>query len=1083
MRSQQVCNHRPRRATAAAAALVTALPLTVAGFTLAAPAAQAAAAERPWTTVVNNGQYPPGAAIHFNSYNQPSVSSNGVVVFRGRTQGSDGGGGGGEGDVTALAAGSGGSGGSGSVRGVYSRDMGAAGSAVVTVAQTGGSVPQPNNSDGSFNEFPSFPRISADGSSIVTRGQSTPVWTYTLDGTDTKVGTSGVYATVGGALTTGVSLLGAVPGYAGDSVPNAPAGTRFDQFPASPSVDGTTIVFKGNYTGTSAELTGDYYRDLGQPDSAVQLLADSSTVIPNQPAGGTVTFGSTAPPSAAAGRAVFTGWDYEDNPTLGGVYLADLTPSPALQTVAGIGEQVPGEAAGQTFTNFGEGLSFDGRFVAFWGTWGTETRAVQLTCLADGNADLIAYCQQQYPDGYTAQIPVHQGIFVYDTVTGQLDPVVTTGAQFSDFTYWVFSGAPPGVGGSTDPTREPPRWRSSAFVAVSGLAGGEFQAAFKATTTTSSTVGISLAQGPGAHQPVVTMVDLTTPGQSIDPQAPAGSLVSAVGIERDGFRGRNLALSVSMLNASTAESWAGIYLTKVEPDITAPTITFDSIPPASPAPGGSYTLAATATSGLPVTFSLDASTTNAACSLDGTTVHFDHPGTCVIDANQPGDGTFTAAGQVQQTIVVPTFATTVVLTPAASPTVFGQRTQMTAVVTTATGTPAGAVQFAVNGTALGGPVTLAGGTATSPDLVGADGHPLSPGSYPVTAVFTPADPVTYDSAQGTFSQIVDNGATHVALSVTGHSVTATVTPVAPAVGTASGSVTFSVAGKQVGTAKLAGQTATLHYQVPAGKTQQVAASYSGDANFAGSSTSMSRYDPTITAKATSSAAATKYGWYRSAVTVTFTCVTHAAALTAPCPAPVRFTRSAGGQSVTRTISAVNGGAATVTVRINIDLTPPTVSVTGVRNGEVRYGWPPVVRCAGADKLSGIASCTLTRKTSGTRTTYRATAADRAGNTRTITGSYTTLPIFVYGATYSNGAFNVRAAGVYVLVVCSSVRPTYYNAAVYPRSPFIRNQAFKPAGHNTWMLLVRMPWWSWWARDWNLGVKIGSTMHPVQVRVH
>ena len=115
---------------AAAAALVTALPLTVAGLTLAAPAAQAAAPERPWVTVVNNGQYPPGSAIHFNSYNQPSVSSDGVVVFRGRTRAARVAGA----KVKAtsrpcsrLAAAT------GTVRGVYSRDMGTAGSVVATM--------------------------------------------------------------------------------------------------------------------------------------------------------------------------------------------------------------------------------------------------------------------------------------------------------------------------------------------------------------------------------------------------------------------------------------------------------------------------------------------------------------------------------------------------------------------------------------------------------------------------------------------------------------------------------------------------------------------------------------------------------------------------------------------------------------------------------------------------------------------------------------------------------------------------------------------------------------------------------------
>ena len=39
-----------------------------------------------------------------------------------------------------------------------------------------------------------------------------------------------------------------------------------------------------------------------------------------------------------------------------------------------IGSQVPGEAAGVTLTKFGEGLSFDGRYVGFWGSWGSESR-------------------------------------------------------------------------------------------------------------------------------------------------------------------------------------------------------------------------------------------------------------------------------------------------------------------------------------------------------------------------------------------------------------------------------------------------------------------------------------------------------------------------------------------------------------------------------------------------------------------------------------------------------------------------------------------------------------------------------------
>ena len=59
---------------------------------------------------------------------------------------------------------------------------------------------------------------------------------------------------------TATSLLGAVPGYESYSVPGAAAGTRFDQFPGAPAVDGSTVVFKGNYTESGVGRTGVFYR-------------------------------------------------------------------------------------------------------------------------------------------------------------------------------------------------------------------------------------------------------------------------------------------------------------------------------------------------------------------------------------------------------------------------------------------------------------------------------------------------------------------------------------------------------------------------------------------------------------------------------------------------------------------------------------------------------------------------------------------------------------------------------------------------------------------------------------------------------
>jgi hypothetical protein len=75
--------------------------------------------------------------------------------------------------------------------------------------------------------------------------------------------------------------------------------------------------------------------------------------------------------------------------------------------------------------------------------------------------------------------------------------------------------------------------------------------------------------GAGVLEPLLRTGDL---GAMVDPEAPAGAVISALGIERDGFRGNWLAINVSMLvpsaevaaAAAGEESeeetgWAGIY--------------------------------------------------------------------------------------------------------------------------------------------------------------------------------------------------------------------------------------------------------------------------------------------------------------------------------------------------------------------------------------------------------------------------------------------------------------------------------------------------------------------------------------------
>ncbi|MGZ8238976.1 MAG: hypothetical protein ACXWTY_14015 [Methylobacter sp.] len=312
--------------------------LTLGLTAIAASAVQVAMAAPPvpfiWSTVVNNGDFMPTDTCDpsvpnpatppcrtFNSYNQPSVNVNQVVVIRARSRGGQG-----------LGQ---------PVHGVYTRDM-ASGGPVVKILDRNTLVPQPNNKDTLFIEPPSFPRIDIGSGTIATRGNHQPVWPV-LDENGAiveQLGTTGIYTNPFGDLITGASKLGSVlPEFSFFEVPEA-SGTPFDVFPGAPAVtNANTIVFKGNYTVNLAGKTGVYYRDLVNQDIPNANVSNGSTL---GPAGGSnpvvlianntdtlipgtgSVFGSTAPPSAANRTAVFAGFDNEDNPTLGG-----NLPSPA----------------------------------------------------------------------------------------------------------------------------------------------------------------------------------------------------------------------------------------------------------------------------------------------------------------------------------------------------------------------------------------------------------------------------------------------------------------------------------------------------------------------------------------------------------------------------------------------------------------------------------------------------------------------------------------------------------------------------------------------------------------------------------
>lgn len=103
---------------------------------------------------------------------------------------------------------------------------------------------------------------------------------------------------------------------------------------------------------------------------------------------------------------------------------------------------------------------------------------------------------------------------------------------------------------------EPPRWLSAPFLAVSNG-----RVVFKARTGERDENNVYVDPVDGiylgciaARSDVVTIVETGFDGSTIDPEIPPGILpVVGVGIERDGFRGKYLALTVSMALETESE--------------------------------------------------------------------------------------------------------------------------------------------------------------------------------------------------------------------------------------------------------------------------------------------------------------------------------------------------------------------------------------------------------------------------------------------------------------------------------------------------------------------------------------------------
>nr|WP_165480987.1 immunoglobulin domain-containing protein [Legionella tucsonensis] len=182
------------------------------------------------------------------------------------------------------------------------------------------------------------------------------------------------------------------------------------------------------------------------------------------------------------------------------------------------------------------------------------------------------------------------------------------------------------------------------------------------------------------------------------------------------------------------------------------TIIFTSIAPTNPIVDGStYIPTATATSGLPVTITVDTSSSNV-CSISEGVVSFIGVGNCILNANQPGNVNYAPAPQVQQSISVVGSSPPAITSAASTTFPFGVSSSFIVTVTgspaptlTVTGTLPTGITFNSSTGVLSGISTQTGNYPITFTATNGIGNPATQSFILTISAFTPPNP-TSDTA-------------------------------------------------------------------------------------------------------------------------------------------------------------------------------------------------------------------------------------------------------------------------------------------------------------------------------------------------
>ncbi|WP_181764591.1 Ig-like domain-containing protein [Streptomyces albidus (ex Kaewkla and Franco 2022)] len=586
------------------------------------------------------------------------------------------------------------------------------------------------------------------------------------------------------------------------------------------------------------------------------------------------------------------------------------------------------------------------------------------------------------------------------------------------------------------------------FVGSSGTDSHTVDRAATATTVTSSpdpsAVGQSVtvsatvfAVTPGAGTPsgTVTFVISGTGGgtftENLDVNGTAQLVTNALGLGSHSitatYNGDGNFVASSATDTHTVEvepSNTTTVTSSPDPSVFGQPVTITAtVTPSQPGPvpTGTVTFVISGSGGGTFTQGLDSAGT-ATLMLDSLGV-----ATHSVTATYSGDADYDSSSG-SDTHSVNAAATTTVVNSTPDPTVFGQSATFTATVAPVApgaGTPSGTVTFTVDGT-----ITLTGTLADGVAAVSTAS--LESGSHTVTASYEAAGDPNFTASTGTDTHTVEPALTTTSVtsspdpSVFGQPVTFTalVSPVSPAAGVPTGTITFTVSSGDTSTVPVApdGTAQVTFNSLPAGSLS-VTAAYGGDANFGSSSGGDSQ---TVDMAATSTTVVSSPDPSVFGQSVVFAAVSSAVAPGAGSPTGTVTFAFDGGPTLTATLDA--SGIAVVDVS---SLPAGVYTVIGTYGGDADFA-----SSSGSDTHTVDRAGTSTSLVSapdpsafGQEATFTVTVAAVAPGAGTPSGTVT-----VSGGTGESVTVALDAGGVATGILPAFPAGAYALTAAYSGDP-------------------------------------------------